>query len=65
MTPTRYAFDVDPVTHAFKNRRIFAYADIGIPDGLIVDTRGNVYTGAGDGVHVSSILSASLLDLCF
>ncbi|TEB25096.1 calcium-dependent phosphotriesterase [Coprinellus micaceus] len=52
MTPTRYAFDVDPVTHAFKNRRIFAYADIGIPDGLIVDTRGNVYTGAGDGVHV-------------
>lgn len=49
---TRYAFDVDPATHAFKNRRVFAYVDAGIPDGIQLDTNGNVYSGAGDGVHV-------------
>ncbi|TEB25094.1 calcium-dependent phosphotriesterase [Coprinellus micaceus] len=47
-----YAFDVDPITHAFTNRRIFAYSDTGIPDGLQVDAQGNVYSGADDGVHV-------------
>ncbi|KXN86973.1 Gluconolactonase [Leucoagaricus sp. SymC.cos] len=49
---TLYAFDVDPKTHAFTNRRILAYVDTGIPDGIQVDTRGNVYTACGDGVHV-------------
>ncbi|KAF8631744.1 hypothetical protein AX15_002224 [Amanita polypyramis BW_CC] len=49
---TIYAFDVDPYTHAFTNRRVFAYADTGIPDGIQVDTDGNVYSGCGDGVHV-------------
>jgi len=47
-----YAFDVDPVTHAFKNRRILAYVDAGIPDGIQVDTQGNIYGACADGVHV-------------
>lgn len=49
---TIYAFDVDPKTHVFKNRRIFAYSDSGVPDGVQVDTEGNVYAGCGDGVQV-------------
>ncbi|KAF7369082.1 SGL domain-containing protein [Mycena venus] len=49
---TIYAFDVDPKTQVFKNRRIFAYADAGVPDGVQVDTEGNVYAGCGDGVQV-------------
>ncbi|KAG5645672.1 hypothetical protein DXG03_005510 [Asterophora parasitica] len=47
-----YAFDVDTRTHAFTNRRVFAYIDAGVPDGLQVDLTGNVYSGCGDGVHV-------------
>ncbi|KAF9465894.1 calcium-dependent phosphotriesterase [Collybia nuda] len=47
-----YAFDVDARTHAFKNRRVFAYVDAGVPDGLQVDLKGNVYSGCGDGVQV-------------
>jgi gluconolactonase len=34
------------------NRRLFAFADSGIPDGIKVDTEGNVYSGCGDGVNV-------------
>jgi gluconolactonase len=56
----RYAFDVDPNSHAFTNRRVFAYADTGIPDGIQVDTEGNVYSGTGDGVNVSVMLSKAL-----
>ncbi|KAI0754549.1 hypothetical protein C8Q80DRAFT_1216522 [Daedaleopsis nitida] len=39
---TIYAFDVDPKSDAFKNRRVFAY----------LDAEGNVYAGCGDGVQV-------------
>ncbi|CEN62025.1 hypothetical protein ASPCAL08667 [Aspergillus calidoustus] len=53
---TIYAYDV--ATYAKSpfliNRRVFAYADNGIPDGVKVDTNGNVYSGCGDGVHVWS-----------
>ncbi|KAG7091326.1 hypothetical protein E1B28_010370 [Marasmius oreades] len=49
---TIYAFDVDPKTNAFKNRRVLAYVDAGVPDGLQVDTEGNIYSGTGDGVQV-------------
>ncbi|KAK7050474.1 SGL domain-containing protein [Favolaschia claudopus] len=49
---TIYAFDVDSKTQAFTNRRVFAYSDAGVPDGVQVDTKGNVYAGCGDGVHV-------------
>ena len=50
---TSYAYDVDPTTQAFKNRRVFAYVDNGVPDGIQVDTEGRVYSGCGDGVQVS------------
>lgn len=33
---------------------MFAYIDAGVPDGIQVDTKGNVYSGCGDGVHVSA-----------
>ena len=32
------------------NRRLFAVADTGVPDGIKVDAEGNVWTGVGDGV---------------
>ncbi|KAI9825407.1 MAG: hypothetical protein M1832_001137 [Thelocarpon impressellum] len=62
---TIYAFDVDtPVSGAaaagpkragrpfLTNRRVFAYASQGVPDGVKCDTAGNVYSGCGDGVVV-------------
>lgn len=49
---TVYAFDVDPTSQRFLNRRLFAWVDTGIPDGIQVDTNGNVYTSCGDGVQV-------------
>jgi len=47
-----YQYDVDPDTQSFANRRVFAYIDSGIPDGVQLDTDGNVYSGCGDGVQV-------------
>ncbi|KAI0406802.1 gluconolactonase [Xylaria palmicola] len=38
----------------FSNRQTFAYAHSGIPDGVHVDTKGRLYAGCGDGVHVFS-----------
>lgn len=49
---TIYAFDVDKTSQAFMNRRVFAYIDTGVPDGIQVDMAGNVYSGCGDGVQV-------------
>ncbi|KIJ56359.1 hypothetical protein M422DRAFT_774140 [Sphaerobolus stellatus SS14] len=49
---TIYAFDVDPVTEKFINRRTFAWVDTGVPDGVQVDSKGNVYASTGDGVQV-------------
>lgn len=52
----RYAFDVS-VYHGepfLTNRRLFAMADSGIPDGIKCDIEGNVYSGCGDGVNVWS-----------
>ncbi len=52
----RYAFDV--ATYGGQpflvNRRLFAMADAGIPDGIKCDTDGNVYSGCGDGVNIWS-----------
>lgn len=53
------------------NRRVFAAADCGIPDGIKVDEAGNVWTGTGEGVavyspgqllalHCSGIMSSAL-----
>ncbi|KAL2258015.1 hypothetical protein VTK26DRAFT_8841 [Humicola hyalothermophila] len=47
-----YRFDVDPASGTLSNRQTFAFASPGIPDGVHVNTRGNVYVGCGDGVHV-------------
>ncbi|CAK7212908.1 hypothetical protein SBRCBS47491_001623 [Sporothrix bragantina] len=52
----RYAFDVvyysgEPF---LTNRRLFAMADTGIPDGIKCDMAGNVYSGCGDGINVWS-----------
>ncbi|KAG1840388.1 calcium-dependent phosphotriesterase [Suillus subalutaceus] len=49
---TIYQFDVDPTTQSFMNRRVFAYIDSGAPDGIQLDTKGNVYSGCGDGIEV-------------
>jgi gluconolactonase len=51
---TIYAYDVvhrsgEPF---LENRRVFAYACDGIPDGIKCDVHGNVYSGCGDGVEV-------------
>ncbi|KAL4931420.1 SMP-30/gluconolactonase/LRE family protein [Aspergillus undulatus] len=53
---TIYAYDIATYSDApfLTNRRVFAYADNGIPDGVKVDSNGNVYSGCGDGVHVWS-----------
>ncbi|KAJ6790013.1 hypothetical protein PWT90_03802 [Aphanocladium album] len=32
--------------------KTFAFADNGVPDGIHCDSKGNVYAGCGDGVHV-------------
>ncbi|PPQ96414.1 hypothetical protein CVT26_005093 [Gymnopilus dilepis] len=49
---TVYAFDVDPDTFLFSNRRVFAFIDTGAPDGIQVDTKGNLYVASGDGVQI-------------
>ncbi|KAL5637431.1 hypothetical protein ACGC1H_004004 [Rhizoctonia solani] len=58
---TIYAFDVvsppkgsNPRLYppTLTNRRVFAFTDSGMPDGIKVDTEGNVYAGCFDGVHV-------------
>ncbi|XWW93840.1 hypothetical protein V2A60_001777 [Cordyceps javanica] len=48
---TIYRFDV---AHdgTFENRKTFAFADNGVPDGVHCDSKGNVYAGCGDGIHV-------------
>ena len=43
---------MDPDSLTFLNRRVFAYVDTGIPDGVQVDKNGNAYAGCGDGVQV-------------
>jgi gluconolactonase len=51
-----YAYDV-ATYHGepfLVNRRLFAMADTGIPDGIKCDMEGNVYSGCGDGVNVWS-----------
>jgi hypothetical protein len=51
LTPHSYRYDVGE-DGTFNNRKTFAYASLGIPDGIHCDTNGNVYSGVGDGVHV-------------
>jgi gluconolactonase len=54
LTCYSYAFDVIRWhgSDFLSNRRVFAFADNGIPDGIKSDMEGNVYSGCGDGVNV-------------
>lgn len=49
---TIYEYDVVANGTRLANRRVFAFCDTGVPDGIKCDERGNVYSGCGDGVHV-------------
>ncbi|KAH9475556.1 Lactonohydrolase oryL [Psilocybe cubensis] len=49
---TVYAYDVDSKTFQFSNRRVFAFIDCGGPDGIQVDSKGNLYVASGDGVQI-------------
>ena len=40
------------MTQSFANRRVFAYTDSGVPDGIELDMNNNIYSGCGDGVNV-------------
>ncbi|KAL4936703.1 hypothetical protein BDV06DRAFT_88766 [Aspergillus oleicola] len=53
---TIYAYDIATYSGGpfLINRRVFAYTESGIPDGVKVDSEGNVYSGCGDGVHIWS-----------
>ncbi|KAI0621142.1 Lactonase [Pyrenophora tritici-repentis] len=46
-----YSFDVC-AQGTWSNPKTFAFVPTGIPDGVKVDSKGRVYTGAGDGVWV-------------
>ena len=49
-----YAYDVATYSGEpfLVNKRLFAMADKGIPDGIKCDMEGNVYSGCGDGLNV-------------
>lgn len=51
---TIYRYDVvyDAPGTFLANRRVFAFAPAGIPDGIKVDAAGNVWSGTGSGVAV-------------
>ncbi|KAF7317880.1 SGL domain-containing protein [Mycena kentingensis (nom. inval.)] len=51
---TIYEFDVLPGSQRFANRRVFAFTDTGVPDGLTLDTEGNFFVGCPDGAQVYS-----------
>lgn len=55
-----YEFDVQDNGTRLGNPRMFAYCDVGIPDGIKCDEAGNVYSGCGDGVGSVIDLSSSI-----
>jgi gluconolactonase len=73
---TIYAYDIEERRQSkfLTNRRVFAMADVGVPDGLKCDTVGNLYAGCGDGLSVWSpggvllgkvLIPGGLANLCF
>ncbi|KAK1492647.1 D-lactonohydrolase [Colletotrichum tamarilloi] len=48
---TVYRFEVKE-DGTFENRKIFAHTSARLPDGVHCDSKGNVYAGCNDGVHV-------------
>jgi hypothetical protein len=51
LADSSYRYKVLP-TGRIGPQELFAFASPGIPDGVHCDTKGNVYAGVGDGVHV-------------
>ena len=49
---TIYRFEFSADGKRLQNRQLFAYSDVGLPDGIHCDTKGNVYSSVADGVHV-------------
>lgn len=49
---TIYVYDVVDWGTRLANRRMFAFCDTGVPDGIKCDDQGYVYSACGDGVHV-------------
>ncbi|KAH3948037.1 hypothetical protein HBI56_202500 [Parastagonospora nodorum] len=73
---TIYAYDVEERRKAkfLTNRRVFAMADVGVPDGLKCDSAGNVYAACGDGLSVWTpggvllgkvLVPGGLANICF
>ncbi|KAK4149826.1 hypothetical protein C8A00DRAFT_37576 [Chaetomidium leptoderma] len=48
---TIYRYNVNE-DGTLENRKTFAFVTPGVPDGLHLDTKGNVYVGCGDGMQV-------------
>ncbi|MCM3501020.1 SMP-30/gluconolactonase/LRE family protein [Microbacterium sp. P26] len=57
------AYDVVDAGAGAENGRHFATIDDGMPDGIVVDEEGRVWSSAGDGVHVFAPDAAELLFL--
>ncbi len=47
-----YAFDVNSDGATLRGQRVFAVVSPGFPDGMRLDTEGNIYVGALDGIQV-------------
>jgi len=47
-----YVYDVQADGRTLANKRLFATVAPGFPDGMRLDSSGNVYVGALDGIHV-------------
>lgn len=47
-----YAFDVSGDGKQLTNQRLFTVVSPGFPDGMRLDTKGNIYVGALDGIQV-------------
>jgi gluconolactonase len=61
--PAIYAFDVgldEAKLPLLRNRRLFAVSPSGIPDGIKLDSQGNVYVGVPGGVDVFSAFGQAL-----
>jgi L-arabinonolactonase len=52
---TIYAYDFDPVTGAIENRRPFIHTpdEVGVPDGLTIDSEGFIWSARWDGWKVT------------
>lgn len=49
---TIYEYDVVDDGTRLSGRRLLAFCNEGVPDGIKCDAVGNIYSGCGDGVHI-------------